>query len=163
MNSPQNHDTELGSQPPRRWRRDEENASPSLRERGLPQADVPEQRIRHVFGLSGNTSLPRVSHRTLQAYYQHLAGHLSFPFLARYWEEVSPLESVCHIVTVLRLADPERQRAEASSGIRCVACVENRTVELPLAELELHNGTGNSRLIEDYWYWLWNWRSDAGA
>lgn len=125
----------------------------------VPQ--LPEQRIREVFGTSGDSSIPRVSEWALGVYFEHLARHLSFPFVARYWEEVNPLESVSHVVTVEGLVSAQKRRPEQSTGLFCIARLDTRTIEVPLAELELGGGTPNAHLIEDYWYWFWNWRPEV--
>ncbi len=121
----------------------------------------PEQRIRAVFGVNAGGAIPQVTELSLRAYCAYLAQRLSFPFVARYWEEVNPLEGVSHIVSVEGLVNPQSRGPNGSSGLLCVARLGTQTVELPLAELELGGGTANARLVEDYWYWFWNWRPDA--
>jgi hypothetical protein len=124
------------------------------------EPQLPEQRIRAVFATNGDGSIPREGEWALGVYSEHLAKHLSFPFVARYWEEVNSLESVSHVVTVEGLVSPQKRRPEQSTGLFCVARLDTRTIEVPLAELELGGGTPNSRLVEDYWYWFWNWRPE---
>ncbi len=160
MNSPRDKDLEISNRAQRRAppHGDAHPARPAV-----PPEETPEKRIRGIFALGDRTPLPRVNKRTLSAYHRYLAARLCFPFLARCWEEVSPLESVSQIVSVIGLVDPADRRAEISAGLRCTARMDDRIVELPLAELELGNGTANSRLVEDYWYWFWNWRTHAGA
>ena len=121
----------------------------------------PEQRLRAALGVAGGGPIPRVSEWALSAYYDYLAGNLCFPFVARYWQDVNPLESVSHVVSVDALVNPRQHRADLSSGLACVARLGEQTLELPLAELELSGGTANARLVEDYWYWFWNWRPDV--
>lgn len=156
MDPSRDNDMETGS-------RQRHTQPPGESGRADSAGDLPENRIRGVFALANNTPLPRVNRRSLSAYHRHLAAHVSLPFVARCWEEVSPLESVSHIVTVVGFLDPADRRADISAGLRCTVQVDDRTVDLPLAELELANGAANSRLIEDYWYWFWNWRTGTGG
>ena len=146
----------------RRRSRPAEGDSPRASDDARPgEVQLPEQRIRAVFAQAGQRVLPRVSDWSLSVYHQYLVQQLSFPFAARYWEEVNPLEGVSHVVTVEGRVNPRKRRPDTSSGLLCAARLGDQAVELPLAELELGAGTANARLIEDYWYWFWNWRPDV--
>lgn len=124
------------------------------------ESQLPEQRIRAVFAAASQGPIPRVTEWSLKVYFEYLVKQISFPFVARYWEEVNPLESVSHVVTVEGLVSPQKRRVDLSTGLFCFARLNDQTLELPLAELEIGAGTANARLVEDYWYWFWNWRPE---
>ncbi len=114
--------------------------------------------VRMIFRRKRSQSLPQVSRRALQVYYEYLAHRLALPFRARYWDESNPVQGDCHVVTVVGLVNPTKRRPHASTGLLCLARIGKRRLVLPLAELELRGDAANSGPIEDYWFWFWNWR-----
>jgi uncharacterized protein YodC (DUF2158 family) len=111
-----------------------------------------DDRIRGVFGLTGNDPLPEVDDETLTAYRGYLAKNLTFPFQAEYGEEYGHPERV----KVIGLGDPEEEPLiDEDDGILCEARMEGEVVTLPLGELE--DAKPNRKLIDDYCYWLHNW------
>jgi hypothetical protein len=118
----------------------------------------PERRIKTALGqMQGR--LPGVTLETLQAYYAHLARHLSFPFTARYPEPVGLHSEVIRSVVVVGIRNPaDRPGLATCTGIVCRVRAGNQESDVPLADLEVEPDDPNYELIEDYWYWFWNWR-----
>ena len=151
-------DTEISAGPQSGLRLFAKDDAHFPRDSRLLEAEEREDRIRTVFGLERNQSLPQVGRWALRAYYEYLADHLALPFRARYWDESNPLQGDCHVVTVVGLINPRKRRCDDSSGLVCLVRIGKRLLEVPLAELELRGDAANSALIEDYWFWFWNWR-----
>lgn len=110
-------------------------------------------RIRMIFGLTSNDTLPDVDGETLEAYCGHLSTHLVFPFTASHGHEYGHPERV----TIIGLDDAEEPMIDEMYGILCEAQMEGRVVMLPLGELDEVKGKPNRQLVEDYCYWLHNW------
>jgi uncharacterized protein YodC (DUF2158 family) len=117
-----------------------------------------DDRVRMVFDLTSNDSLPDVDYETLETYHEYLLERLSFPFDAEYTSETGPFSSRTIQVKVTGLGDPDEPMIEDMYGILCEARHERRKVTLPLGELEVKRGKPNRQLIKDYCYWFWNHR-----
>jgi hypothetical protein len=132
-------------------RMSETHVSPANR---LPRpADTEEDRIRAAFALSNDAPLPKVSKETLLQYHEYLTQQLSFPFQALYAETTPPVRQIVRYVTVIGLSDSVRRRMY---GLFCKVQIENAVVELPLADLGIHDNEPNRQLIDDYLHWLWS-------
>ncbi len=111
-----------------------------------------DDRIRMIFGLTSNDTLPDVDDETLETYYVHLSKHLAFPFTAEHGEEYGHPERV----KVIGLGDQDGPMIDETYGILCEARMEGHVVTLALGELDEVKGKPNRQLIEDYCYWLHN-------
>jgi len=111
-----------------------------------------DDRIRMIFGLTSNDTLPDVDGLALETYYGHLSTHLAFPFTAEHGEEYGHPERV----KIIGFGDPDEPMIDEMYGILCEARMEGRLVTLPLGELDNVKGKQNRELIEDYCYWLHN-------
>lgn len=111
-----------------------------------------DDRVRMIFGLTSNDTLPDVDGEALETYYRHLSAHLSFPFTATHGDEYGHPERV----KVIGLGDPDDPMIDEMYGILCEARIEGRVVTLPLGELDEVKGKPNRQLIEDYCYWFHN-------
>jgi hypothetical protein len=114
-----------------------------------------DDRIRMVFGITSNYTLPEVDDATLEQYCTYLSKNLVFPFQAE-----------CRVgygrrkrVEVIRLGDLDGELLiDDEYGLLCDARLEHQTVTVPLGELDAIKGRQNRRLVDDYRYWLHNWR-----
>jgi hypothetical protein len=111
-----------------------------------------DDRIRMIFGLTSNDTLPDVGDETLAAYYEHLSKHLAFPFTAEFGEGYGHSERV----KAIGLGEPDEPMIDDTYGILCETRIEGRVVTLPLDGLEDVKGKPNRQLIADYCYWLHN-------
>ena len=114
---------------------------------------VQDDRIRMVFGLTSNDTLPDVDDQTLEAYYEYLLNRLVFPFTAEYGQGYRRPKRV----EVIGLGDPDEPMIDDVYDILCVTRMEGRMATLPLGELGDAKGKPNRELIEDYCYWLHNY------
>ena len=112
-----------------------------------------DDRIRMIFGITSNDTLPDVDGETLAIYQEHLSKHLAFPIAARYGDEYGHPERV----KVIGLGDPDEPMIDEMYGILCEARMEGRIVTLPLGELDEVKGKPDRQLMKDYCYWLHNW------
>ena len=112
-----------------------------------------DDRIRMIFGMNSNDTLPDVDGETLETYRKHMSTHLVFPMAARYGEEYGHPERVI----VIGLGDPDVPMIDEMNGILCEARTKGCVVTVPLGELDEVKGKPNRQLIEDYCYWLRNW------
>ena len=119
--------------------------------------DEQEDRIRGVFGLSGDGAVPDVDGDTLLAFYKHLVARGSFPFDAECSRETGPAHSTTFAITVLGLIDPGEYPDE-DYGLFCGARQGKRTIELPLADVEVDESDARLQVFDDYAYWFENWR-----
>jgi hypothetical protein len=117
-----------------------------------------DDRIRVILGLTSDDPLPLVTEENLTRYHRHLASHLSFPFQGYHSSESSPFEETVFPVNVIGLLDADE--CDDEDGILCEAIQGDRTIEIPLAEIEAAVKPHNRQLIEDYSYWFWNWERD---
>jgi hypothetical protein len=117
-----------------------------------------DDRIRIILGLTSDDPLPLVTEENLSRYHRHLAGHISFPFEGYYSAETGPFKETVFPVTVVGLLDADE--CDDEDGILCEAIQGDRTIEIPLAEIEAAVKPHNRQLIEDYSYWFWNWERD---
>jgi hypothetical protein len=118
-------------------------------------ASEPEPRIRAALGLA-NGRLPDVNGKTLRSYYRYLSAQMSFPFEARYPDDLVRDKNLGR-VTVVKLLDPAISHGDQSRGILCLTRNGEFLAEVPLADLEANQESPNHQLVEDYWYWFWNW------
>jgi hypothetical protein len=123
----------------------------------LSMADQ-DNRIRAVFGLTGDDPLPEVDFESLLIYHQHLAERLSFPFEAEYSKETGPFQTTTRRVTVIRLGEAEEPWVDDMYGLICQAQEKRQRIDVPLEELEVAKRGPNQQLVADYSYWFWNWR-----
>jgi hypothetical protein len=114
--------------------------------------DDPDDRIRIVFGLTGDDGLPKADEQMQQRFLGYLKTHLSFPFQASYWpvSDLGPSEG--SKVAVLGFADPP---LDPEQGIVCEARRGKKEVQVPLVELLMEEGNPNCQYVEDYTHWLW--------
>lgn len=122
-----------------------------------PAPDDRGHRIRQALRLA-NGPLPNVDTETLGKYYRYLIACLSFPFQARYHEEVGFLREKTHTVTVLHALDPSGNIKDDFGGVYCEIRMDGHTRQVSLAELEVQEDNANYQLLEDYWHWFWNWQ-----
>jgi hypothetical protein len=126
-----------------------------------------DDRIRRVFGLADEASLPLVREETLAAYYDYLVAQLTFPFEALYCQNGGEMRQLVHYVRVLAVVDPRHGRNHSLHGLLCQ--VERHkemkghkgikeVVELPLAEFGVFDDHPHCQLIDDYAYWFVNCR-----
>lgn len=127
----------------------------SIRSRPLNPKDQ-DDRIRAVFCLTSDDTLPDVDDQTLQKYHAYLSSQLSFPFPAKSSQERKPFSETAKAVEVTGLLAVED--SDDMDGLLCEATESGRRMELPLGEIEVTLGNPHRKLIEDYSYWFWNWR-----
>jgi len=111
-----------------------------------------DDRIRMIFGLTSNDTLPDVDDEALKTYCEHLSKDLAFSFTAEHGEEYGHPERV----TVIGLGDPDEPMIDEMYGVLCEVLMEGRVVTLPLGELDGVRGKPNRQLVDDYCYWLHN-------
>jgi len=114
-------------------------------------ADDEGDRIRMVFGLTGDDPLPAVNDETEQQYLEYLKAHLTFPFEATHWESPENFHAEKH-VAVVGFASPSP--IDLADGVLCEVRCEQETGQIPLANLELDDDDPNCRYVDDYRYWL---------
>jgi hypothetical protein len=117
-----------------------------------------EDRIRNVFGLSREASLPLVGQDSLAAYHEYLAAHLALPFEALYCQGGGEMRQLIHYVRVTGLIDPRQARNRNLHGLFCTAQNHKESLEVPLAEFGVREDNPNCQLIDDYAYWFVNCR-----
>jgi hypothetical protein len=80
-----------------------------------------DDRIRMIFGLTSNDTLPDVDDETLETYYRHLLKHLAFPFTTELNEGYGHPDRV----TVISLGDPDEpistRHTASSAKLECGA------------------------------------------
>ena len=114
--------------------------------------DNPDDRIKMVFGLTGDDRLPKADGQTQQHFFDYMQAHLSFPFKADYWPASVLGPSKSGKVRVLGFADPPLDR---KAGIVCKAYREKDEFQVPLAGLQVGEDDPNFQYVEDYTYWFW--------
>ncbi len=113
-----------------------------------------DDRIRMVFGLTSNDTLPDVNGGSLEAYHEHLSNNLVFPFAADHRPEHGHAEQI----KVIGLGDPDEEPIlDEDYGIICEARLERRVINVPLGDLEQVTGKYNRQLVADFLYWFHNW------
>ncbi len=122
-----------------------------------------EDRIRAVFGLTSDDTLPPANPATLRHYHAFLTGKLSFPFPARYVVVVSGprVELTEHRVEVTGLCDPDD--ADEDDGLLCETQEEGQRCEVPVAWLNVPQRHPNRVPIDDYEFWFTNAPVDDDA
>lgn len=136
----------------------------------------PEDRVRAVFGLTGNEPLPPVNADTQRRYHEHLAARLRFPLVALCTESVGRFRQRTFPVVVLRLLPPEEADPDLGLLVQAIdseesaalpppggegVTPENLARPLPLAALELAENDSARRLVGDYLTWLEMAEDDA--
>jgi hypothetical protein len=114
--------------------------------------DDPDDRIRMVFGLTGDDGLPMADEQRQRNFFDYLNTHLSFPFKADYYPASDLGPSKAGKVTILGFADPPLDRKE---GVVCNARRGKNEFQVPLVGLQVKEDNPNSQYIGDYTYWLW--------
>lgn len=114
--------------------------------------DDPEDRIRAVFGLSGDDPLPNASQPSQQQYLDYLRARLSFPFHADYPPASELGSDKSEEIVVLGFADAPLDRKE---GIVCKARKAAHEFDVPLQDLRVREDDRNFEPIEDYTFWIW--------
>jgi len=115
-------------------------------------ADDQDDRIRMVFGLTSDDALPTMSDEMERQYLDYLQAHLTFPFNASYWSDLTPYSTANKHGKVVGLAAP--LPIDTARGILCEVRREQKTEQVPLVNLELDEGDPNCQYVEDYKYWL---------
>lgn len=112
-----------------------------------------DDRIRAVFGLTTDDSLPDVGEETLRAFHRYLSHHLRFPVEASW----NPPSGPAQRVTVLGLSDPDEDVwADGMCGLLCRAKLKGEVAEVALADCEAKGGSPNRQILADYGYWFGN-------
>lgn len=127
----------------------------AIRTRPLNLKDQ-DDRVRAVFGLTGDDPLPEVGDETLLAYHGHLERQLKFPFAGTYSRETGMLHTRSEAVAVVALADADE--IDEHHGLFCEARKGRQPIDVPLGDIEARKGDPNRQLVEDYSYWFWNGR-----
>ncbi|MCE5267657.1 MAG: hypothetical protein LLG00_07210 [Planctomycetaceae bacterium] len=117
-----------------------------------------DDRIRTIFGLTGDSPIPSVASATLETYYDHLVRQLSLPFDALCCEIGKDKRQLVHQIEVTELMDPRQNHNRGPHGLLCKARNHDRQLEIPVTELGLRDDSPNSQLLDDYTYWFVNWR-----
>lgn len=89
-------------------------------------------RIRKVYGLTSNDTVPDVGSATLATYYGYLSTHLTFPFAARYADEYECPEQV----NVIGLREPDDTMTDNMYGILCEVRTGLGVESVPMGELD---------------------------
>jgi len=121
--------------------------------RPLSMADQ-DDRIRAVFGLTGDDPLPDVDGVTLRAVHEHLSRHLRFPVEASWNQPYGPVQRV----TILGLSDPDEDLgADGACGLTCRAKLGGDVIEVSLADCETRQERPDRQLLADYGHWFGNY------
>jgi hypothetical protein len=121
--------------------------------------DVQDDRLRMVFGLTCDDPLPLLNEETGRQYRDYLKAHLAFPFEAGYFCQLTNYSCGTRHVTVIGLSEPSPM--DLAYGVRCDVCFGQKTEQVPLANLELHEGDPNYGYVEDFRHWLEDVHEDA--
>ena len=113
--------------------------------------DDEDDRIRMVFGLTSDDPLPMADEATEQRYREYLKAHLTFPFNADYWYELTQYSTADKQVTVVGLAS--ESPVDSARGIFCEVRCEEKTEQAPLVDLDLDEDDPNCQYADDYGYW----------
>ena len=117
--------------------------------------EAEEQRLKTLFGIHEDGTLPAVSDDTLLIYLDFLKKHLVFPMKGSFTEETGPLQSKMHDVVIISLFSD----VEEFYGVIICGVSRGINVEIPLLEFDLDNeGNSNYQFLEDYKIWFWNYR-----
>jgi hypothetical protein len=118
--------------------------------------EVQEDRIRKIFGFGKTDDLPAVNSESLLVFYRYLSANAPFPCEAEYSRETGPALNSSFSITVLRLIEPGKYSNE-DLGLFCAARQGRRTIELPLADVEVEASDLTLQGVDDYAYWFENW------
>lgn len=116
-----------------------------------------EGRIRRVFGVPEDATIPPVAEATLATYHDFLIDNLAFPFDALVCQHDGESGHLIGYVKIVGLVDPRSRRNHVVQGL--VASAENHKSDMrkPLAEIGVQEDNPNCELIDDYSYWFVNW------
>jgi len=117
-----------------------------------------DDRIRRVFRLQDKSALPSVNEEALAKYYDHMVASLSMPFEAIHCPTGGDMRQLIHYLQVLELTDPRQSRQRNGHGLSCKARNSKAVLEIPLADLGVHEDSPNCQLLDDYAYWFVNCR-----
>ena len=117
-----------------------------------------DDRIRRVFELASDATLPLVREETLAAYYGYLVANLVLPFDALYCQNGGKMRHLIHYVQVTELQDPRHGRNHTTHGLLGKALHHREMLLLPLEEFGVMEDNPNCQLIDDYSYWFVNFR-----
>jgi hypothetical protein len=127
--------------------------------------NLAEDRIRVIFGLTGDEPVPPVNAVTLRQYHRYLAAHLAFPFVAEFTEAIGdPDEVTGYHVQVVALLGPDE--ADGDDGLICQVVKGDEEADVPLALLRVKGSSRNRELVADYSFWFFEESmecADAGA
>lgn len=119
-------------------------------------------RVRMVFGLTGDDLLPAVDEDSLETYYDHLVERMLLPAEARYcpqdvFLDPSPLRRVKVVALDRELGWDEDE------GILCKVRTAEGEEVVPLADIEFRRSDPNCQLVADFAAWFFrNLSGDAG-
>jgi hypothetical protein len=112
-------------------------------------------RIRELFGLTGDDPVPEVSQASLTQFHEILSGRLTFPLAALYREQGGPLFGPrAEPILVLRLLPPEE--AEPEAGLLVEVRRGDESDVLPLWDVDLAEQDPQHQLLSDYSFWMTN-------
>jgi hypothetical protein len=112
-----------------------------------------DDRIRAIHGRTSDDPLPPINGETLQAWYDYLNAHLTFPFEVTFGPEWGSMRSYRPWLTITRLTDPDENDVE--EGLFCETTHEEITY-LPLAFVKSKHSSPNRQLVDDYVCWFHN-------
>ena len=111
-------------------------------------------RIRMIFNLTSDDSLPDVEYATLSVYYHYLSDHLSFPFQARHRPDDVRFAGTPYRVTVRSLYDMDDYDVEESYGLIGVGLFQDNRIEFPMRDIDVKRNDPNRQLLDDYRFWM---------
>lgn len=115
-------------------------------------------RIRAALGVTTDDAIPVVEKATLHTYREYLKARFTFPFPARFSEDVGQLLSG-RTIPVLGMSDTAS--VEPEYGLVCKVKGDQNVWEMPLALLEASKNDRNRQLLEDYRRWFDHCKSFA--
>jgi hypothetical protein len=110
-------------------------------------------RLRKVFALPNNESLPWVDDDSLKTFYDHLDRNLLLPAESRYCPKFNSSRSSLAPKVMLVGLDCE-YRWDEESGIHCKIAMSEGEVVVPLVDLKVPRNHPNHRLVNDYTKWF---------
>jgi hypothetical protein len=118
-------------------------------------ADNQNDRIRMVFGLTGDDPLPAPGEETQRQYLDYLKAHLTFPFDAEDWSDEAINSKEEKRVEVVGFASMSPEDLEGEDGLICEVRGDAGTERLALESMDLNDDNPNYQCVEDYKNWLW--------
>lgn len=114
--------------------------------------DDPEDRARHVLGLSSDADLPPVTVEHLARFHRHLGKNLKLPFPAGLDVGETQLGSGLRPVMVLRILPAEQSMAVV--GLMAEVALDESHGEVPLAVLQPAEGDPAEKDLAAYAVWI---------